>query len=205
MTEDEWYETYKPIKNHIDSTSSWNNHMFETYGDALDFVNRQLNENIWTWSDGDDGGTYLSSGQSYVNRLGYFVCTVPWTEEAISITIDEPEECCDECGENLEEGDCECEPDVETIAGDLGHWSLTLIMPRNNGRITMETMPEKINVIRCITYDVPAVIKDLEEMDVDPIDLDTIIHYIAEWVEEYMRAPISRHDITYQDENGEEL
>jgi hypothetical protein len=69
----------------------------------------------------------------------------------------------------------------------------------------METLPERINVIRSITYDVPAVIKDLEEMDVDPIDLDTIMHYITEWVEEDMRAPISRHDIIYQDENGQEL
>jgi hypothetical protein len=78
-------------------------------------------------------------------------------------------------------------------------------MPRNNGRIAMETMPERINVIRTVTYDVPALIKDLEEMGVDPIDLDTIMDYITEWVEEDMRAPISRHDITYQDENGESL
>ena len=69
----------------------------------------------------------------------------------------------------------------------------------------METLPERINVVRSITYDVPAVIKDLEEMDVDPIDLDTIMDYITEWVEEDMRAPISRHDITYLDENGQEL
>ncbi len=69
----------------------------------------------------------------------------------------------------------------------------------------METMPERINVIRTVTYDVPALIKDLEEMGVDPIDLDTIMDYITEWVEEDMRAPISRHDITYQDENGESL
>jgi len=69
----------------------------------------------------------------------------------------------------------------------------------------METLPEIINVVRSITYDVPSVIKNLEEMDVDPIDLDTIMHYITEWVEEDMRAPISRQDITYLDENGQEL
>jgi hypothetical protein len=69
----------------------------------------------------------------------------------------------------------------------------------------METLPERINVVRSITYDVPALTKDLEEMGVDPIDLDTIMDYITEWVEEDMRAPISRHDITYLDENGQEL
>lgn len=108
MTEDEWYETYKPIQNHLDDNASWNGTMFETYGGELDFVNGELNQNIWTWSDGDDGGTYLSSGQSYVNTLGYLVCTVPWTGEAISVTIDEPEEYCYDCGET--EGEyCECE------------------------------------------------------------------------------------------------
>jgi hypothetical protein len=72
----------------------------------------------------------------------------------------------------------------------------------------METLPERINVIRSITYDVQSVIKDLEELGVETewaTNLDTIMHYIAEWVEEDMRAPISRHDITYLDENGQEL
>jgi len=78
-------------------------------------------------------------------------------------------------------------------------------MPRNNGRIAMETMPERINVIRTVTYDVQSVIKDLEELEVEPIDLETVMNYITDWVEEDMRAPISRHDITYLDENGQEL
>ena len=69
----------------------------------------------------------------------------------------------------------------------------------------METLPERINVIRSITYDVSKVVEDLKEMEVDIIDLDAIFHYIHEWVEEDMRAPISRHDITYLDENGVEL
>ena len=113
MTEDEWYEKYKPIKNHLDSTSSWNNHMFETYGDDVEFVNNQPYENIWTWVSGDDGGTYLVSGRYYINRIGYLVCTVPWTEEALEVLIDEPEENCYACGENLEDGDCECELEEE--------------------------------------------------------------------------------------------
>ena len=72
----------------------------------------------------------------------------------------------------------------------------------------METLPEKINVIRSITYDVQTVIKDLEDLGVEKewaTNLDTIIHYITEWVEEDMRAPLSRHDLTYLDEYGQEL
>jgi hypothetical protein len=78
-------------------------------------------------------------------------------------------------------------------------------MPKNNGRITMETMPERINVIRTVTYDVQSVIKDLEEMEVEPIDLETVMDYITEWVDEVMRSPLSRHELTYLDENGQEL
>ena len=123
MTEDEWYETYKPIQNNLDDNASWNGTMFETYGDELEFVDNQPDENVWTWTDGDDGGTYLSSGKSYINRLGYFVCTVPWTEEAISITVDEPEEyfawLCDDCGKTkmreYEGEGCECEVDASDL------------------------------------------------------------------------------------------
>jgi hypothetical protein len=78
-------------------------------------------------------------------------------------------------------------------------------MPRNNGRIAMETMPERINVIRSITYDVPSIIDSLKEMGEEDIDIDSVIKYIQDWVEEDMRAPISRHDLTYLDENGQEL
>jgi hypothetical protein len=48
-------------------------------------------------------------------------------------------------------------------------------------------------------------VEDLKEMEVEPIDIDTVINYITEWVEEDMRAPLSRHDIVYQDENGDTL
>ena len=69
----------------------------------------------------------------------------------------------------------------------------------------METMPERINVIRTVTYDVQSVIKDLEEMEVEPIDLETVMDYITEWVDEVMRSPLSRRELTYLDENGQEL
>ena len=69
----------------------------------------------------------------------------------------------------------------------------------------METMPERINVVRTVSYDVQSVIKDLEELEVEPIDLETVMNYITEWVDEVMRSPLSRHELTYLDENGQEL
>lgn len=66
-------------------------------------------------------------------------------------------------------------------------------------------LPERINVIRTVSYDVPKLISDLEDMGVEDIDLDTLMEYIEDWVAEDMSAPPSRHDLVYQDENGNEL
>jgi hypothetical protein len=67
------------------------------------------------------------------------------------------------------------------------------------------SLPERINVIRTVTYFVPDIVTSLEEMDMEDIDLDVVMEYIQEWVYEDMSSPPSRHDIVYQDENGNEL
>jgi hypothetical protein len=66
-------------------------------------------------------------------------------------------------------------------------------------------LPERINVIRTVTYDVPKIVSDLEDMGMEDIDLDVVLEYIQEWVWEDMSAPPSRHDLVYQDEDGNEL
>jgi hypothetical protein len=92
MTEDEWFEKYKPIKNSIDTNASFDGHMFETYGDEEEFVRRYPDPAcIWTYGDGDDGGTYIWNGWSYVNRIGYFITVVPCSkDEEIQVTVMEP-------------------------------------------------------------------------------------------------------------------
>ena len=85
LTEDEWFNTYKPIPNHLDENASFNDgdqgYMFETYGDEVEFVKAQDSNRIWTYSDGEDGGTYISGGYHGVNRIGYFVTTVPYDDK----------------------------------------------------------------------------------------------------------------------------
>jgi hypothetical protein len=81
MDFDEWCDTYKPIKNHIDKDSSFNGEMFETYGDEVAFVKQQDPACIWTYGDGDDGGSYVWNGWSFVNRIGYFITEVPCPPE----------------------------------------------------------------------------------------------------------------------------
>lgn len=69
----------------------------------------------------------------------------------------------------------------------------------------MEALPERINVIRSITYDVPSLVDSLKEMGEEDINIDRVMEYIEDWVAEDMAAPLSRHELTYQDENGQEL
>ena len=93
MTEDEWWSIYQPKTNHLDSNASWNGTMFETYGEEVEFVQSTPDNFVWTLLEGDEGQTLISNGYSFVNRLGYFICEVPWNEnEFHEILIDDNEE-----------------------------------------------------------------------------------------------------------------
>jgi hypothetical protein len=91
MDYDEWFDTYKPIPNHIDENASFSDgeygYMFETYGDELTFIQRANDNVIWTYGDGDDGGTYIWSGYSFVNRIGYFITERPWVNDVQALVI----------------------------------------------------------------------------------------------------------------------
>jgi hypothetical protein len=80
MTEDEWWSIYQPKDNHIDPDgASWSGTMFETYGAEVEFVQNTPENFVWTLVEVDGKGI-LVNGYSYVNRLGYFVCEVPWKD-----------------------------------------------------------------------------------------------------------------------------
>ena len=109
LTEEEWFDKFKPIPNHIDDNASFsdgdNGYMFETYGEELDFVKSQEPNRIWTYCDGDDRGTYIFEGMRIVNRIGYFVTTVPFDANKayqIQISSDDVYECpnCNEIWED---------------------------------------------------------------------------------------------------------
>jgi hypothetical protein len=104
MTEDEWFDTYKPIKNHIDVTASFDGHMFETYGDEVEFVKAQDENRIWMYGDGDDGGSYIWNGWHIVNRIGYFITDVPCPENTtIQVKISSYWFYCEGCGAEIED------------------------------------------------------------------------------------------------------
>jgi hypothetical protein len=74
-------EKFKPVKNHFDENASSDGFMFETYGEEYRFVMGKFDERlVWTLVDGDDGCTCVVSGYRYVNSIGYYVASVPYTE-----------------------------------------------------------------------------------------------------------------------------
>lgn len=110
MTIEEWEATYKPIKNHIAKNASFDDGqggiMFETYGDEVAFVKEQDPACIWTEGDGDDGGSYIWNGWSFVNRLGYFITEVPCPPDTtIQILVSIPWYFCENCNAELEDPD----------------------------------------------------------------------------------------------------
>jgi len=83
MTYEQWVAKFKPTYNHLVRDASFEGMMFETYGNELDFVLQVVNKGgkllVWTYIDGDNG-TYIVEGYRLVNRIGYFICDVPFEE-----------------------------------------------------------------------------------------------------------------------------
>jgi hypothetical protein len=109
---DAFVEKYKPIANKFSSQP--NEYTFETYGEEVEFVKSQDIHNIWTWVDGDEC-SLLVAGFAYVNRIGYHITEVPWTDEDEYVLLSQEVEC--ECydeeavdnGEREEYGDPDCD------------------------------------------------------------------------------------------------
>ena len=110
LTEEEWFDKFKPIPNHLDDNASFQTedgigYMFETYDDELRFVQSQEPNRIWTYCDGDNSGTYIFQGMRIVNRIGYFVTAVPFDgskDYQIQINDEDLYEC-ENCGEIWED------------------------------------------------------------------------------------------------------
>jgi len=104
MTFEEADEQFKFMVNNYDENASFDGLMFETYGDEVEYVKSKPHNRIWTYGDGDDGGLYIWSGWSFVNRIGYFISELPFPENTtIQIMVGEPDLTCDDCGDTLDE------------------------------------------------------------------------------------------------------
>lgn len=103
----EWAEKYKPIKNHFSKDPD--ELMFETYGEEVDYVKSVEPNRIWTYLDGDLC-SIISAGWHYVNRLGYYITEVPWTNEDdyVLLSVEKECECYDDERDDGELGDPDC-------------------------------------------------------------------------------------------------
>ena len=97
LTWSEFVEQFQPIRNVFSKDED--QQMFETYGAEVDFVNNVPNDNVWTYLE-VEGGTVVTNGFHYVNRLGYFITTVPAEEDTeYEIDLEMWTESCRDCGE----------------------------------------------------------------------------------------------------------
>ena len=68
----------------------------------------------------------------------------------------------------------------------------------------MNDLPERINVIKTVTYDVPSILDDIKKMgmDFEINTVDDVMEFIEDWVAEDFG---SLSGLIFQDENGVEL
>jgi hypothetical protein len=79
LTDDEWTEQYRPLP------APSGSQMWEF--DEIPYDKRGFH--VWSWIDGDEGGTYVVSGYHIVNKYAYAVTEVPWQEgDDIEVVIE---------------------------------------------------------------------------------------------------------------------
>ena len=66
----------------------------------------------------------------------------------------------------------------------------------------MMSLPERINVIKVITYDVESIRRDAHNAGLPLDTVDDVMEFIEEWVEDDFG---SLSGLIFQDENGNEL
>lgn len=78
ITWEEWETTYRPAPNPESTDIGY----WQAYYDDLFDIPGDVDQHyIWTMIDGDGMYAHIVSGIHIINRLGYFVTEVPWTEE----------------------------------------------------------------------------------------------------------------------------
>lgn len=88
MSEDEWWEQFRPIRNHFDPYASFEGCMFETYGAEIEWVRKQPATRICTIIEVDDVRC-IANGFHRINAFGYLVTEVDHTGDEVDIQIDD--------------------------------------------------------------------------------------------------------------------
>lgn len=84
----EWADKFKPKDNHFNGQGK----LYETYGEEWNYITTVDPKYVWTYLDGDMS-SILVAGIAYINRLGYYVCEVPWEDDMDSVLLSVETEC----------------------------------------------------------------------------------------------------------------
>jgi hypothetical protein len=79
-------KTYKPKKNFVCPTDTYDGFFFDTMKTETAVVNGYNDKYVWTLME-CDGKTFLSAGKHFVNRLGYFITDKKWKNKEEKIEI----------------------------------------------------------------------------------------------------------------------
>jgi len=82
-----WFDTFEPIKNHLDDRASFKGTMFETYGEELEFIKNTPYNKVWTFIESEDGDTIIIDGYHISNRIGFFITKEPRLDINLSYEI----------------------------------------------------------------------------------------------------------------------
>jgi hypothetical protein len=74
---DQFDDQYQPLQNPHNKDAGWNGCLFETHGVEYNFVKNQQDRRVWTLLSDNT----LVSGHRTVDRVGYIVTLIPWTED----------------------------------------------------------------------------------------------------------------------------
>ena len=98
ITEDEFYDVYQPIQNHIELNAPFDGCMYETFGHELEHIALVAanSKSVWTILETECDGLAYAAGLHVVNRIGFFITQKPWKtgDELISIDTRLDEEIC---------------------------------------------------------------------------------------------------------------
>lgn len=82
LSQNEFWQMYKPIQNHFIEDGSFDGCYFKSDGAELDYVLSKVKQNIvWTIVDGDSHTRFILSGLHSINRVGYLVTEIPYCED----------------------------------------------------------------------------------------------------------------------------
>ena len=110
LSEDRFYEEFRPVKNHLEENAAFDGCMFETFGKEFDYVNSMVpTHSVWTILDAE-GHLSIVSGYHYVNRLGYMITEKP-VELGVEYTVDLEDETQSNSSSNFEQEIEDIDPD----------------------------------------------------------------------------------------------